>query len=182
MAESPKPSDSPDSSFLSDAFDADQEPPTKRRRVSFSESSLSSESSSSSGEEERPLAAKRAERAGKERGGHKHSFKGKKSNAARARGQRTGGKTMSSMKSKAQSAPTSKPPQGESQPAASLKSPRETNGHDYGVKVEDKMDEGQINRLATGVTVDAGAATSSATVSYMRRTKLSCSFLFISPV
>ncbi|KAF7790346.1 hypothetical protein EIP86_001301 [Pleurotus ostreatoroseus] len=160
VADSPKPSDSQDSSFLSDAFDGDPEPPTKRRRVSFSESSLSSESSSSSGEEEdRPLAAKRAERAGKERGGRKHNGKGKKGNAPRARGQRTAGKTMSSMKSKAQSAPTSKIAQSESRSEASKKSPRETNGRDHGVKIEDKMDESQITRLATGVTVDAGVAT-----------------------
>lgn len=33
------------------------------------------------------------------------------------------------------------------------------NGHEVKVKVEDKMDEGQLTRLATGVTVDAGNGT-----------------------
>ena len=72
---------------------------------------------------------------------------------------------MSSMKSKAQSAPTSKIAQSELRSEASKKSPRETNGRDHGVKVEDKMDESQITRLATGVTVDAGVATAT-TVSH----------------
>ena len=34
--------------------------------------------------------------------------------------------------------------------------------HELPVKVEDKMDESQLNRLATGVTVDTGAAASTA--------------------
>ena len=33
------------------------------------------------------------------------------------------------------------------------------NGRDTKVKVEEKMDESQLNRLATGVTVDAGGTT-----------------------
>ena len=41
--------------------------------------------------------------------------------------------------------------------------PNGVNGHEPRVKVEDKMDETQLTRLATGVTVDAGGA-SSATV------------------
>ncbi|KAI0743462.1 histone acetyltransferase GCN5 [Daedaleopsis nitida] len=36
------------------------------------------------------------------------------------------------------------------------------NGHDAKVKVEDKMDEGQLSRLATGVTVDASGPASAA--------------------
>ena len=36
------------------------------------------------------------------------------------------------------------------------------NGRDAKVKVEDKMDEGQLSRLATGVTVDAAGPASAA--------------------
>ena len=36
------------------------------------------------------------------------------------------------------------------------------------VKVEDKMDEGQLSRLVTGVTVDAGGGATSATVRWPR--------------
>ena len=160
---------SPASSFISDAFDGDGEPPTKRRRVSFSESSLSSESSSSSGEEEeRPLAATRAERVGKDdKGGRKHngkhngkgSGKGKKTGGpGRTRGQRTGGKSMSSMM-----APTLKmPPTEQERNDMARPLPGDVNTQEPPVKVEDKMDERQLNRLVTGVTVDAGGGGSTA--------------------
>jgi histone acetyltransferase len=66
--------------------------------------------------------------------------------------QRSGKKT-SSMKSKPQTAPT-----GDKRPekngVANGRSP------DLKVKVEDKMDEGQLTRLATGVTVDTGPTSS----------------------
>ena len=137
---------SPASSFLSegDSF----EPPTKRRRVSFSESSLSdTDSSSSEDEEERPLAAKRAE---KSRGG-----RGK---GGGPRQQRTGGKGM---KSKAQTAPAHIPPPTDAERAEMAPQPANgANGHQVIVKVEDKMDESQLTRLATGVTVDAAGVTS----------------------
>lgn len=168
VADSPKPASSRESSFLSDAIDGDMEPPTKRRRVSFSESSLSSEGNSSvDSEEGPPLAAKRAERVGKNKGAPKHSGKGKKTGGPpRNRGQRTGGKSMSSMKSKAQTAPASKPPPTDQERADMTRSsPGETNGHDYSVKVEDAMDASQLTRLVTGVTVDAGGAASATTVS-----------------
>jgi len=72
--------------------------------------------------------------------------------------QRSGKKT-SSMKSKPQTAPT-----GDKRPEKNGVS----NGRspDLKVKVEDKMDEGQLTRLATGVTVDTGP-TSSAVVSFI---------------
>ena len=165
VGDSPKAPASPASSFLSDAFDGDAEPPTKRRRVSFSESSLSSESASSSGdEEEQPLAARRATRAGKDKlGGHKHNGKGKKSGGPRAPRQRTGGKSMSSMKSKPQAAGTGKAPATEGgRPTQASMSPIMTSHELPVVKVEDKMDESQLNRLATGVTVDTGGATATA--------------------
>ena len=41
--------------------------------------------------------------------------------------------------------------------------PNGVNGHGAAkVKVEDKMDEGQLSRLATGVTVDAAGPASAA--------------------
>jgi histone acetyltransferase len=36
------------------------------------------------------------------------------------------------------------------------------NGHDPKVKVEDAMDEGQLNRLVTGFTVDATGSSNTA--------------------
>jgi histone acetyltransferase len=69
------------------------------------------------------------------------------------------GKKASSMKSKAQTAPTSiQPPTGREQ-AEMNGEINGVHGVDAKVKVEDKMDESQLNRLATGVTVDAGGTT-----------------------
>ena len=138
---------SPASSFLSDGDPF--EPPSKRRRVSFSSGSdLSDAGSSSSGEDEKPLAAdQRSARPRKTNG------KGKKSRP----GQRNGGKGI---KSKAQTAPTSIAPPTEKERAEMEPPPvNGVNGHDFKVKVEDKMDEGQLTRLATGVTVDGGGST-----------------------
>ena len=140
---------SPASSFLSDALNA--EPAPKRRRVSYS--SLSSASSSSGEEEERPLATRRAEK-----GAPARQQKSKKVG-------RKGGKGKSSMKSKAQTAPVALPPPTDQERAA-MERPAGNgiNGHDVKVKVEDKMDEGQLTRLVTGVPVDAGGAPTSAAV------------------
>lgn len=147
---------SPESSFLSDTLDPEAEPPSKRRRVSYS--SLSSASSSSSGEEEdKPLATKRAERAEK-KSAAKRRTKGSKVG-------RKGGKGKSSMKSKAHTAPVSIAPPTEKERADMARPVANgVNGHDVRVKVEDKMDEGQLTRLATGVTVDTGGAPLSAAV------------------
>ena len=70
---------------------------------------------------------------------------------------------MSSMKSKPQAAGAGKVPASESgnRPTQASMSPIMTS-HELPVKVEDKMDESQLNRLATGVTVDTGAAASTA--------------------
>ncbi|TCD62923.1 histone acetyltransferase [Steccherinum ochraceum] len=139
---------SPASSFLSDADPG--EPPTKRRRVSYSDSSLSESSSSSSSEdeEEKPLAAKRAEIS---RGG-----RGKGGGPPRPR---TGGKGAPGKKSKAHTAPAHIPPPTEEE-RAEMAPANGANGHPVVVKVEDKMDESQLTRLVTGVTVDAGGAAS----------------------
>ncbi|PCH43625.1 Bromodomain-domain-containing protein [Wolfiporia cocos MD-104 SS10] len=65
-------------------------------------------------------------------------------------------------KTQARTAPaTIAPPTDEEK--AEMSWPAEgANGSEPKVKVEDKMDEGQLMRLATGVTVDAGGTTTSA--------------------
>lgn len=87
---------------------------------------------------------------------------GAKGNGKGAVTVRRGGKT-SSMKFKAHTAPTSiAPPTGEMQ-AEMNGEVQPINGHDTAIKVEDKLDEGQLDRLATGVTVDtADSATTMA--------------------
>lgn len=72
---------------------------------------------------------------------------------------------MASTKSKAQTAPAHIPPPTDEERAEMERPP--ANGATRGeaaVKVEDKMDEDQLSRLVTGVTVDAGAGATSATV------------------
>lgn len=108
------------------------EPPTKKRRLSLS--SLSDADEEVDDEDDKPLAAQVSQPQPPD-------------TPARKSNQRTGKKT-SSMKSKSQTAPTSS-----MQPDMNG-----INGRisDLKVKVEDKMDESQLNRLATGVTIDAG--------------------------
>ena len=98
-------------------------------------------------EEDKPLAARMTAKTAPDNSRPSKTTIGKRS-----------GKKASSMKSKAQTAPASiQPPTGREQ--------AEMNGQingthvDAKVKVEDKMDESQLNRLATGVTVDAGGTT-----------------------
>jgi len=70
------------------------------------------------------------------------------------------GKKTSSMKSKDQTGQVSTPTsQGQAETNVKING---ANGHKENVKVEDKMDESQLTRLATGVTVDAGGPTSPA--------------------
>jgi hypothetical protein len=49
----------------------------------------------------------------------------------------------------------------------------EINGHDPKVKVEDAMDEGQLNRLVTGFTVDATGSSNTAVSSFNFR-RIAC--------
>jgi histone acetyltransferase len=71
-----------------------------------------------------------------------------------APGHRSGKKK--SKKSKGHTAPTSLlPPTGQDQVEMNSKLSG-MNGYEPKVKIEDKMDENQLTRLATGVTVDAG--------------------------
>ena len=90
------------------------------------------------------------------------------------------GKGMASMKSKAQTAPVALPPPTE-QERQDMERPASNgvNGHDIKVKVEDKMDEGQLTRLVTGVTVDGGAP-ASAVVRLLRLAHLSRLMVFCS--
>ncbi|THH20047.1 hypothetical protein EW146_g1247 [Bondarzewia mesenterica] len=119
------------------------QPPTKRRRISSS-----SLSDAEDDEEDRPLAARMTGNA-------------VPSNGTRVHPRRSGKKT-SSMKSKAQTAPASiPPPTGEEQAEMNGEIPH-TNGHDIAVRADDQMDEGQIDRLATGVTVDTASPTTTA--------------------
>ncbi|KAG8213621.1 hypothetical protein J3R82DRAFT_10306 [Butyriboletus roseoflavus] len=120
---------SPTPSMLSDG----DEPPTKRRRLSLSSLSDADEEDEDE-EEDQPLAAQVS---------HPQLL----DTPARKSNQRTGKKT-SSMKSKSQTAPKSS-----MQPDVNG-----MNGYlpDAKVKVEEKMDESQLTRLATGVTIDAG--------------------------
>ncbi|EPT05008.1 hypothetical protein FOMPIDRAFT_1045676 [Fomitopsis schrenkii] len=144
-------SSSPASSFLSDAADA-LEPPTKKRRISFS--SLSS-SSSDDDEEERPLAARKTAPA--------PATAAEAASSSRPTGQKRSGKQPSNKKAKTQArtAPVTMVPPTEAQKVDMTRPTDGANGEPK-VKVEDKMDEGQLMRLATGVTVDATAPSSGA--------------------
>lgn len=158
---------SPASSFLSEAFDGDGEPPQKRRRVSYS--SLSSDSLSSE-EDEKPLAAAASRPEPSEKAPQKspaRNGKGRKGGKTRGKvAARSGGKSMASTKSKAHTAPAQIPPPTDEE-RAEMERPvaNGANGQDAAVKVEDKMDEGQLSRLVTGVTVDTGVGATTATVS-----------------
>ncbi|KAH9858772.1 histone acetyltransferase GCN5 [Lenzites betulinus] len=66
------------------------------------------------------------------------------------------------MKAKAQTAPANIPPPNAEQREAMRAGVNGVNGRDPQVKVEDKMDAGQLSRLVTGVTVDAAGPASAA--------------------
>ncbi|OBZ67017.1 Histone acetyltransferase GCN5 [Grifola frondosa] len=70
------------------------------------------------------------------------------------------GKQASSMKSKAHTAPAHIAPPTDEERAEMTRPVNGVNGHEPKIKVEDKMDEGQLNRLTTGVTVDASGTAS----------------------
>ncbi|KAF7984193.1 hypothetical protein HWV62_15966 [Athelia sp. TMB] len=123
---------SPVSSVLSDV-----PPPSKRRRVSESSLSDADDDDDDDDDENKPLAARMSIKTAPD--GSRTATAGKRS-----------GKKM---KSKGHVAPTSiQPPTGREQ--------AEMNGHINGVnghariKLEEKLDESQLDRLATGVTVD----------------------------
>ena len=124
---------SPDSS-LSDI----PAPPPKKRRTSQSESSLSDPEDDE--EEERPLAAGRTVLNGRAplRSGKKTGVK------------KSGGKKI---------AHTSLPSEQPHSAAEGAKMNNRVNGaivQEQRVKIEEKLDDKQLTRLATGVTVDTG--------------------------
>ncbi|PIL36145.1 hypothetical protein GSI_01805 [Ganoderma sinense ZZ0214-1] len=137
---------SPASSFLSDII----ERPTKKRRVSVDYSSLSEAEDDDDEEEERPLAtlARTAD-------------KRKKFNSGKPLAGQRSGKHKTSKKAKASTAPANLPPPTDEE-REEMRHVNGLNGRDARVKVEDKMDEGQLSRLATGVTVDAAGPASAA--------------------
>ncbi len=65
------------------------------------------------------------------------------------------------MKAKAHTAPANIPPPT-AEEREEMRPTNGVNGHDTKVKVEDKMDERQLSRLATGVTVDDAGPASAA--------------------
>ena len=134
---------SPASSILSEP----PQPPNKRRRISIS--SLSEDDDDD--DEDKPLAARMTVNLAMDR---------PEMTARKAPAHRSGKKT-SSMKSKGQTGFVSTP----TRTGQDLLESRRVNGvhgHEAKVKVEDKLDELQLTRLATGVTVDAGGPTSPA--------------------
>ena len=157
---------SPVSSILSDA-----PPPTKKRRISVS--SLSdAEDDEDDEEEDQPLAARMAPKSG----ANAAAAGAAKSNARSGKtkpGKMVGG-----------TAPTSiAPPTGREQAemnGATQGQKSAINGHSESealkVKIEDKISEGQLNRLATGVTVDASGTP--ATVSSLFHFSFSCLVYF----
>jgi histone acetyltransferase len=127
---------SPTSSVLSD-----EPPPSKRRRLSSS--SLSDAEEEDDDDEDKPLAAQVAD------------LSVAIGTSPRKAGAQRSGKKTSSMTSKSQTAPT-----GDKGPGPEKNGAANGRSFDLKVKVEDKMDEGQLTRLATGVAVDTGPASS----------------------
>lgn len=137
---------SPVSSLLSDA-----PPPTKKRRISMSSLSDAEDDEDEDDDEDQPLAARMAPKSG----ANAAAAGAAKSNARS--GKKKPGKTVGG------TAPTSMaPPTGREQAemnGVTHGQKSAANGHSESealkVKIEDKISEGQLNRLATGVTVDA---------------------------
>lgn len=114
-------------------------------------SSLSdSEGDDDDEEEDKPLAARMATKTAPD--------VPRKSISNMAFGKRTG-KKASSMKSKAQTAPTATPSGEQTEMNGQANG---FNGHETQIKIEEQMDESQLTRLATGVTVDTGGTANAA--------------------
>ena len=84
-------------------------------------------------------------------------------NGAKPHLSRRGGKGTSAM-SAAQTAPVSIPPPSGDLLAEMNGQIPPLNASEIAVKMEEQMDEGQLDRLATGVTVDTAIASSSSSV------------------
>lgn len=123
---------SPSSSPQSD----DEQPLAKRRRITEDKDEDEDE------EDEEPLAIARA---------NAHSAMVRAENGQKS----TNRRKTASMKTKAHTAPMSiAPPTGEVQAAMNGELPPTSCYNQPPVKVEEQMDESQLDRLATGVTVD----------------------------
>lgn len=138
---------SPASSVLSDI-----PPPTKRRRISGSSlSDAEDDDDDDDDEEDKPLAARMATKTAPD--GSRTT-----TSTTTTSGKRSG-KKVSSMMSKAQTAPIATPSREQAEMNGQVNG---VNGHETQVKVEEKMDESQLTRLATGVTVDTGGTANTA--------------------
>ncbi|KAI0268751.1 histone acetyltransferase GCN5 [Gloeopeniophorella convolvens] len=127
-------------SRASSASDEDSQPLAKRPRLSADDDE---------DEEDQPLAVRMH-----------HSTAIRSDVGAKAQASRRGGKGASMM-STAHTAPVSiPPPTGEVQ-AEMNGEISSVDGADVAVKMEEQLDEGQLDRLATGVTVDTSMASSS---------------------
>ncbi|KAF7306116.1 Histone GCN5 superfamily [Mycena chlorophos] len=161
---SPHSSSSPSSasSVLSD--NPDSPPPTKKRRISFS--SLSSDE-----EEERPLAASL---------GVKSTGMQLNKSGARPPASKRGGKKGPGMTTTGSMAPTSLPPPT----GRELAQMNGTIPPPPPIKVEEKLDEQQLSRLATGVAVDSkdGVATTSVKTEKAAVTELRSGIITFFPV
>ena len=144
---------SPASSILSDPSPR----AAKRRRLSFS--SLSDAEDNDDDDDEQPLASQVASSTAHPR----RSGKGRK-----------GGKKNAALKKKAHTAPASlAPPVGDEQIQMN-KRINGINGRESKIKVEDRLDEGQLNRLAAGVPVGFTRETGVCTVSILTSNNCSC--------
>lgn len=130
---------SPDSS-LSDI----PPPPLKRRRTSQTDSSLSEAEDEDEDDEDQPLAARA--RVPVSTNGSMNGMR-----------VRRGGKKSSGKKGVSHTSLPSEQPHSALDGAAKMNG-RQTGGksHDAKVKMEDRLDDKQLTRLATGVTVDTG--------------------------
>lgn len=149
---------SPASSDLSDP----PQPPNKKRRVStssLSDAEEGNEDEEEDEEEDRPLAARMSIKTSGSRSEKSRAGKRSKGPGAKSKGPGANSKGLAKSK-KAHTAPTSLvPPVGEEQTQMNAKT-NGINGQQSKVKVEDMMDEGQLTRLAAGVTVDTASRTS----------------------
>ena len=127
---------SPISSVLSDLDEQPSERPSKKRRISLS-----------SDEEELPLAVAHKTRPPPPSEQLRKPGTGRKVPAGKA-------PIGKSNKSKSSTAPANKAPLNDSEIEAMNAATNGTNGYVPKVKTEDRMDESQLDRLATGVTVD----------------------------
>lgn len=132
---------------------SDLPPPKKKRRISMSSLSnnTDAEDDEDDDEEDRPLAARMADQTNSRApAGYRSAMKGPSSQRGMA--SKKGPSSVSSMKG-----PSNKGVMGQRAQKARTgpsESPSKVNGETK-VKLEDKMDDAQLDKLASGATVDA---------------------------